>query len=190
MANTDRIGFGGGCHWCTEAVFRHLLGVARVDQGFVASTPPDNSLSEAVIVEFDADAIGLEVLIEVHLRTHAATSNHTMRGKYRSAVYTFDTRQTTAAQTILNAVQTGFDAPLVTRILPFVKFKASDQRFQNYQANNPGRPFCQTHIDPKLALIRREFAAYSLPGAKPSTKLTTFSSGISQGFSRTAPSAK
>lgn len=161
LAAAERIGFGGGCHWCTEAVFQHLRGVARVEQGFIASAPPDDSFSEAVIVHFDAGAISLEVLIEVHLRTHSATSDHAMRGKYRSAVYAFDARQQAAAETILNALQPGFDAPLITRILPFVEFKPSDERFQNYQARMPDRPFCKTYIDPKLALIRREFAAHA-----------------------------
>ena len=162
LAGTERVGFGGGCHWCTEAVFQHLCGVARVEQGFIASASPDESFSEAVIVHFDAHQISLQVLIEVHLRTHAATSNHTLRGKYRSAVYTFDSVQKAAAETALAALQSDFDAPLITRVLPFVAFKASDERFQNYQANNSDRPFCRTYIDPKLALIRLEFAAHAL----------------------------
>ncbi len=53
-------GFGGGCHWCTEAVFRSLCGVQTVRQGFIASDPPQDSYSEAVVVTWDPDEITLE----------------------------------------------------------------------------------------------------------------------------------
>jgi len=68
-----RIGLGGGCHWCTEAVFLSLRGVTSVKQGFIRSTSPNCSFSEAVIVQFDNAEISQEVLIEVHLRKHSAT---------------------------------------------------------------------------------------------------------------------
>jgi len=68
----DKIGFGGGCHWCTEAVFQKLRGVASVEQGFIRSRPPYETFSEAVIVSFDAAQISLSVLTEIHLRTHAS----------------------------------------------------------------------------------------------------------------------
>ena len=80
-----------------------------------------------------------------------------MRRKYRSAVYVMEEIQAEAARRILIEVGSGFDAPLVTRILPFRTFKPSDERFQRYSEKNAGRPFCTTYIDPKLALLRREF---------------------------------
>jgi len=92
-----KIGFGGGCHWCTEAVFQALNGVQKVEQGFIRSDPPQDSFSEAVIVTFDSKILSLETLIEVHLRTHASTSSHKMRGKYRSAIYIFDNQQAPAS---------------------------------------------------------------------------------------------
>ena len=85
-----KIGFGGGCHWCTEAVFQSLKGIETVEQGFIRSDAPADTWSEAVIVHYDPAEIDLAVLMEVHLRTHAATKDHSMRSKYRSAVYTFD----------------------------------------------------------------------------------------------------
>lgn len=152
-----KIGFGGGCHWCTEAVFQALAGVTQVAQGFVSSAPPDEAFSEAVIVTYDPAVIALETLVEVHLRTHASTSRHKLRGKYRSAVYVFD--EGSAAAEILERLQSDFDEPLVTRVLPYRAFKPSDARFRNYYAENPARPFCRTYIDPKLDLLRTRFAA-------------------------------
>ena len=85
----SKIGFGGGCHWCTEAVFQSLKGVAKVEQGWIASFDEYDSFSEAVIVYYNETVISLETLIDVHLYTHRSNSDHSMRKKYRSAVYTF-----------------------------------------------------------------------------------------------------
>jgi peptide-methionine (S)-S-oxide reductase len=158
-AEVQKIGFGGGCHWCTEAVFAALRGVIRVEQGFIQSDAPDDIFSEAVLLTFQPDKISLGSLIEIHLRTHSSTSNHPLRRKYRSAIYVMDEVQAEAARRVLIEVGPGFDAPLVTRILPFRTFKASDERFQRYSEKNAGGPFCTTYIDPKLALLRKEFGS-------------------------------
>jgi len=98
----QRIAFGGGCHWCTEAIFQQLTGVNQVDQGWVSSTHTDATTpSEAVIVHFDPAYISLDTLTEIHLFTHNATSNHIFREKYRSALYTFSDTQHQEAQNIL-----------------------------------------------------------------------------------------
>jgi peptide-methionine (S)-S-oxide reductase len=156
--HTERVGFGGGCHWCTEAVFQSLQGVADVVQGFVRSEPPHDEWSEAVLVTFDPSIIELVVLIEIHLRTHSSMSNHKMRHKYRSAVYTFSDGQKLRAENLLKALQPGFEKPLVTLVLPHSAFRHSDERFQDYYSRNPDRPFCQSYIDPKLRLLRERFS--------------------------------
>ena len=152
-----KIGVGGGCHWCTEAVFQALIGVEKVEQGFIAALSPDDEFSEAVLVHFDPSIMPVEVLLDIHLRTHASTSNHKMRGKYRSAVYVFDAAQEHDAHTILEGLQEDFEDPLVTRVLKFHDFKVSDERFRNYYATGPGKPFCRTYIDPKLRLLKRSY---------------------------------
>ncbi len=139
-------------------MFQSLRGVGDVAQGFIRSEPPNDGWSEAVIVTFDQDEIGLDVLTDIHLHTHASTSAHKMRGKYRSAVYTFDAAQSDAVHDVLSRLQSGFGKPLVTRVLPFAGFKPSDERFQDYYGSGPQRPFCRTYIDPKLALLRARFA--------------------------------
>lgn len=153
----EKVGLGGGCHWCTEAVFQSLRGVIEVAQGFIRSAPPHDAWSEAVVVRFDPREIDLTTLIEVHLRTHASTSAHKMRSKYRSAVYAFSKTQTVQAAAALKALQQDFNKPLQTMALCHKTFKLSDTRFQDYYATNPERPFCQTHIDPKLQLLRNRF---------------------------------
>ncbi|WP_224824964.1 peptide-methionine (S)-S-oxide reductase [Cognatishimia sp. MH4019] len=155
----ERIGLGGGCHWCTEAVFQALAGVSSVTQGFIASAPPDDSYSEAVDLMFDPQVLPLEALLEVHLRTHASQSNHKMRGKYRSAVYVHSDAQAMVVATALAGLQEGFEAPLVTRVLPFRAFIPSEPRYQDYAARYRGGPFCERYIDPKLDMLRKEYVA-------------------------------
>lgn len=158
-ADLQKIGFGGGCHWCTEAVFASLRGVIRIKQGYIGANAPDDNFSEGVILTFQPEKISLGALIEIHLRTHSSTSNHAMRQKYRSAVYAMDEAQTEAARRVLAEVELSFHPPLNTRVLPFRTFKASEERFQRYAEKNAGGPFCATYIDPKLELLRKQFSS-------------------------------
>ncbi|MGB5554620.1 MAG: peptide-methionine (S)-S-oxide reductase [Flavobacteriaceae bacterium] len=154
----DKVALGGGCHWCTEAVFQSLKGVQKVEQGFVASHGPNTHFSEAVIVHFDAQQISLATLMEIHLYTHQSTSDHSMRAKYRSAVYTYSETQKTKASQLLNQFQEVFGQQLITEILPFANFKPSEEKFVNYFYNNPEKPFCKTYINPKLQWLMNKFA--------------------------------
>jgi len=152
-----RIGFGGGCHWCTEAVFESIKGVQKVEQGFITPKGEEDSFSEAVIVHYDPSQIPLKDLIEIHLWTHKSTSEHSMRGKYRSAVYAFDKASERESTMAMVALQAGFRDKIITQIVPFGKFKPSDIRFQNYFYSDPNKPFCEMHISPKLKVLRKRF---------------------------------
>lgn len=156
----NKIGFGGGCHWCTEAVFQSLKGVNSVKQGWIASDGEAFAFSEAVIVEYDTSVIPLKVLIEIHLRTHKSTSNHSMRKKYRSAVYIFNTEMKNTVESILKTLQFNFTNRLITQILQFSKFKPSHKEILNYYYKNPQKPFCKKFINPKLKLLLDEFSDY------------------------------
>ena len=156
----ETIGFGGGCHWCTEAVFQHLRGVARVEQGWARGA--GLAESEAVRVRFDPGTIDLATLVEVHLRTHASTSAHSLRGRYRSAVYVTDAAQRARVEGLLAELQSGFDAPLVTRTIPLAGFRENIEHYRDYYRTDPERPFCRTYIDPKLGELRRRFADVAL----------------------------
>lgn len=147
------IGMGGGCHWCTEAVFLALKGVVKVEQGWVGSVEPDDSFSEAVVVHFDESMIGVRDLVEVHLRTHRSGSDHSMRGKYRSAVYVVSDAQGCEVESILD----DWDGDLVTRVLPLVVFNESEERFRRYYEKHVGKGFSERFIEPKMELLRGEF---------------------------------
>ncbi len=159
--NLQKAGFGGGCHWCTEAVFESLVGVTDVAQGWISSDGENSDFSEAVVVEFDPKVISFDVLINIHLHTHRSTSNHSFRNKYRSAVYTFSDDDAAAAKLSLESLQSEFDAPLITKILPFKAFQLNREEALHYYASDPTRPFCEMYINPKLQLLKEQFSKFT-----------------------------
>jgi len=154
------IAFGGGCHWCTEAVFSALTGVELVKQGYVASTSPNESYSEAVVVHFNAELIPLKVLIEIHLHTHNSQTNHSMRDKYRSAIYCSKDSQHIESMVILERLQEQFDANIITQVLPFVNFKPARESIQEYYLKHPEAPFCKRYISPKIKYLEAKYAKH------------------------------
>ena len=69
----SKIGFGGGCHWCTEAVFQFIEGVSKVEQGWISSVGDEEAYSEAVLLEVDTEQVSMESLVAIHLHTHSST---------------------------------------------------------------------------------------------------------------------
>lgn len=156
--DNKKIALGGGCHWCTEAVFQSLLGVEKVEQGFVSPQQELSAFSEAVIVHYNPDFIGLKELIAIHVHTHKSTSNHSFRKKYRSAIYSFTEQDFVKSNAFLEELQKDFKADLITSVFRFGDFKSSDAQFHNYYFNNPNKPFCETYISPKLQLLMQQFS--------------------------------
>ncbi|MDO5978181.1 peptide-methionine (S)-S-oxide reductase [Flavivirga spongiicola] len=167
-----KIALGGGCHWCTEAVFQSLKGVVKVEQGYVSSVEENSSFSEAVIVHFNTEDISLKTLVEIHLHTHKSTSNHSMRSKYRSAVYTFSEAQKEELECVIEYFQKDFDYKLITKVYPFQSFKASREAIQKYYQKDPNKPFCKTFIAPKLKYLVQKFS-YQINQSKVAHIATT-----------------
>lgn len=148
----NKIGFGGGCHWCTEAVFQAITSVHNVEQGYISSTAPHDAMSEAVIVHFD-DSTDLELLLDVHLQTHSSTQLHSRRSDYRSAVYYFDEAQKELLELLLITLSRKRNQSYITAILPFQEFKATRESIQDYYKTRPEAPFCKRYIEPKLKIV-------------------------------------
>lgn len=151
-------GFGGGCHWCTEAVFSSLKGVQSVQQGWIASIEGNSSFSEGVIIQYDDDIISFATLIAIHLYTHSSTSQHAMSDKYRSAIYTFDDRDALLARDAIKVLQSEFNGLIITQVLPYGRFNRSREELLDYYFSNPQKPFCELYINPKLKLILDRFS--------------------------------
>ncbi len=152
-----KVGFGGSCHWCTEAIFQSLVGVVKVEQGWISSLEY-SAMSEAVVVHFYTDIISLKILLEIHLHTHSCTSTHSMREKYRSAVYVFNKEQRESAKEIVATLQTQFKDPIITKVLTFETFKINKEKYLDYYYKNPEKAFCKTRIEPKLKKLKSLFA--------------------------------
>jgi peptide-methionine (S)-S-oxide reductase len=168
LKSIQKIAFGGGCHWCTEAVFQSIIGVEKVEQGYVASTGEHSGFSEAVILHFNPEIVPLKRIIEIHLYTHKSTSNHSMRQKYRSAVYAYSASQLESSKDIIDRFQPDFNFKIITQVYPFKSFKTSRDELLNYYKNDPEKPFCKTFIDPKLKLLLEQFSENIDPNIKGS----------------------
>ncbi|MCM4156837.1 peptide-methionine (S)-S-oxide reductase [Gramella sp. AN32] len=153
-----KIGLGGGCHWCTEAVFQSLKGVFKVQQGYINASE-NLDFSEAILLEFDPSEISLLDLINVHLKTHESFSDHSMRVKYRSAIYVFSSYQKMEVQNILDKIQLAYEKRIITQVYQFHEFKESRAEIQNYYLQDPAKPFCRRYIAPKLKLLKKEFVS-------------------------------
>jgi peptide-methionine (S)-S-oxide reductase len=156
MAKMSVIGFGGGCHWCTEAVFQSVIGVSKVEQGWISPAGKD-FFSEGVLVHYDPLEVSLELLVAVHLHSHSSTADHAMREKYRSAVYVFNEVQGDQVMATMVRLKKDFAAPFVTQILGFGKFTLNSDEFLDYYATDSERPFCQRYIMPKLQMLTAKF---------------------------------
>lgn len=153
MKNRYKIGLGGGCHWCTEAVFQAVTGVSLVEQGYISSQAPYNTMSEAVLVHFTND-VDLENLIDIHLQTHASTQQHSRRKDYRSAIYYFDPEMKSSVEAVMISLSRKRNKNFITQILPFHAFKPSRASIQNYYKTRPEAPFCTRYIEPKLKKVK------------------------------------
>lgn len=173
-----RIGLGGSCHWCTEAVFRSLRGVQDVEQGWLAAQDADAvqgvethvpasstvngaliaaGFSEGVIVHFDESRLPLALLVEIHLHSHSATHPHALRHRYRSALYCFDEAQRHRVAEMLTALQSHFSEPLLTEALRYRDFSPSRTGIRDYYYRQPDKPFCQISIQPKLRALLADY---------------------------------
>lgn len=159
---------GGGCFWCTEAVFQLLRGVEQVVSGYSGGhllNPDYRSVcngntghAEVIQIQFDPTQISYADLIRIHLATHDPTTLNRQgadRGtQYRSVIFTQSAEQQAIAQQVVAEMQANFAEPIVTQIVPAETFYAAEDYHQNYYRSNPGAGYCQAVISPKLSKVR------------------------------------
>ncbi len=173
--STQTAVFGGGCFWCTEAIFASLKGVSSVMPGYAGGTT-DHPTYEAVCsgatghaeviqITFDPAQISFRDLLEVFFALHDPTTpnrqGHDVGEQYRSIILYADDEQQRVAQTVIQEL-TGsnvFDRPIVTQVVPLTNFYEAENYHQNYYANNSDKPYCEVVISPKLAKLREKFSA-------------------------------
>ncbi len=143
------LGLGGGCHWCTEAVFNSLTQAFNIEQGWISSLGEASTFSEAIRLQCHTK--DLESLIHIHLKTHSSQNNHQFRDKYRSAVYYSEE----CDKPLFENALASFDKKIITKVLPLNAFKLNSEKYLNYYEKNKGNQFCETYIEPKLKLISK-----------------------------------
>ncbi len=171
----ETIVFGGGCFWCTEAVFTRLRGVTSVMSGYAGGktdNPTYDQVSggktghaEVIKIDFDPAVIMLEDLLTVFFATHDPTTlnkqGHDVGTQYRSVVlYTTEDQKVKVEKFIkdLDEADQG-GKPIVTEVKPLEKFFEAEEYHRDYYSNNSSQPYCQIVISPKLKKLQDRFAA-------------------------------
>lgn len=170
-SNEQKATFGGGCFWCTEAVFSELKGVQKVESGY-SDGQIDNPTyrevcsgltghAEVVEVTYNPKEISFDDLLRIHLSTHNPTTLNRQGAdvgtQYRSIIFYRNTEEMEIADRILEEMQQAYDDPIVTELKPLVQFYKAEEYHQDYYKNNSEAGYCQAVIDPKLHKFRQLF---------------------------------
>ena len=173
----ETIYFGGGCFWCTEAVFDRVRGVVDVESGYANGhvTHPSyeqvcegtTGHNEVLKVTFDPTQISLHTLFEIFFGTHDPTTlnrqGNDVGTQYRSAIYTVTPEQHTQAQAFLQILNTEntFGVPVVTEVLPLDNYWPAEDYHQDYFARNPHQGYCAYVVGPKVSKFLKTFSQYA-----------------------------
>ena len=162
--------FGGGCFWCTEAVFLQLQGVQKVVSGYAGGQNPnptyeqvcggDTNHAEVILIDFDENQITYSQLLEVFFATHDPTTlnrqGNDVGTQYRSVIYYFNDEQKETAQLTIDSLKAeGLN--IVTELSPAPTFYPAEDYHQNFFAKNPNQGYCNFAIPPKLNKLQHKF---------------------------------
>jgi peptide-methionine (S)-S-oxide reductase len=166
--------FGGGCFWCTEAVFKMLKGVSEVAPGYAGghtANPTYEEVStgttgyaEVIRVEYDPAQVTYRQLMTVFFGSHDATQldrqGNDIGPQYRSAIFPTTPEQTVEAKAFIDELQKSAEGgdPIVTTVEENATFYPAEDYHKNYYANNKNQGYCQVIIAPKLQKVQKEFA--------------------------------
>jgi len=166
--------FGGGCFWCTEAVFEAVIGVTAVESGYAGGHVVDPTYeqvcgkrtghAEVVKIEFDEAKIGYADLCRIFFATHDPTTPNAQGNdegpQYRSIIFTLSDEQKAAVQAVVSDLTAAnvFGVPIVTIVSPFTNYYPAEVYHQGYYRANSGQSYCTYVITPKLAKFRKQFA--------------------------------
>ncbi|MEI8052867.1 MAG: peptide-methionine (S)-S-oxide reductase MsrA [Bacteroidota bacterium] len=166
---------GNGCFWCTEAIFQQLKGVLKVTSGYSGGqmvNPDYKSVcagttghAECLQIEFDANIISFEQLLEVFWNTHDPTTlnrqGNDIGTQYRSVIFYHNEEQlqiATAYKKQLNDSAT-YKNPIVTELEPFIIFYPAEAYYQNYfNTNGETVSYCQFVVRPKVEKFKKQFS--------------------------------
>ena len=162
--HTEIATLGGGCFWCTEAVFQMLPGVKSVTSGYAGGTTENPTYKEVCSgntghaevnqIEFDPKVISYEKVLETFWEAHDPTTLNRQGNdsgtQYRSVIFYSSEAQRAAAEKSKAAAQKELSRPIVTEIVPLKKFYKAENYHQDYYRDNPNQPYCRLVIRPKV----------------------------------------
>jgi peptide-methionine (S)-S-oxide reductase len=171
---TEIATLGGGCFWCTEAVYQELNGVQKVESGYAGGTVNNPTYrqvctgttghAEVVQITFDPAVISYKEILDVFWRVHDPTTLNRQGAdvgpQYRSVIfYHNDEQRTIAEQSKQETDASGlWPDPIVTEISPYTQFFKAEDYHQNFYQDNPSQPYCMMVVSPKMQKFRKEFA--------------------------------
>jgi peptide-methionine (S)-S-oxide reductase len=164
---------GGGCFWCTEAVFLELDGVSRVKSGYAGGATVNPTYeqictgrtghAEVIQITYDANVISYADLLRVFFATHDPTTlnrqGNDVGTQYRSSIFPADAEQEAVARAVMAEIAARgiWGRPLVTTIEPLTVFYPAEAYHDDYYARNPNAGYCRVIVAPKVAKVRKEF---------------------------------
>jgi peptide-methionine (S)-S-oxide reductase len=167
--------FGGGCFWCTEAVFKMLRGVSSVLPGYAGGTTPNPTYdqvcsgrtghAEVIRIEYDPSEVKYRDLLTVFFGSHDPTTKdrqgNDVGTQYRSVIFTTTPEQVADAQAVIKEINDSNSQgrPVVTEIAPLETFYEAENYHQDYYARNRDNSYCEVIINPKLEKVQQKYAA-------------------------------
>ena len=168
-SKTQLATLGGGCFWCTEALYETFDGVKSVTSGYAGGRTPnptyeqvcegDTGHAEVIQIEFDPAKISYEQLLDVFWEIHDPTTLNRQGAdhgtQYRSIILYHDEAQKKAAEKSKAAAAKKFKDAVVTEVSPLAKFFQAEAYHQDYFRKNPNKPYCAYVISPKLQKLQK-----------------------------------
>ena len=161
---------GGGCFWCTEAVFQEVKGVEKVVSGYAGGTAPGRPTyreicsgltghAEVIQITFDANVISYADILVIFMTTHDPTTLNRQGAdvgtQYRSVIFYHNKEQKEISETVVTELAPYFDSKIVTEISEIPIFYEAEDYHQNYYRNNKSQGYCSYVITPKLTKLRK-----------------------------------
>jgi peptide-methionine (S)-S-oxide reductase len=173
--STETIVLGGGCFWCTEAVFDRVQGVLDVESGYCngqAVNPTYEQVctgrtghAEVVKLAFDPAQITLRELLEIFFVVHDPTTldrqGNDVGTQYRSGIYTTSDAQQQVARDVIAEIEASktYGSPVVTEVAPLANYSAAEAYHQDYFVNHPDQGYCAFVVGPKVEKFQKTFAS-------------------------------
>ncbi len=174
MTNKELAVFGGGCFWCTEAVFKMLNGVLSVSPGYAGGekdnpsyeevSSGDTGHAEVIRVEYNSDEISYNDLLTVFFGSHDGTTLNRQGSdvgtQYRSVIFYTSEKQKEEAIKFIEDINrsSAKGDPIVTEVKPLEAFYSAEDYHRDYYARNKNNSYCELVINPKLEKVQKQFA--------------------------------